>query len=214
MKFKVFANARFLSHAETLKIFRRACARAGLDVAYTSGYNPRARISLPLPKSVGLACEDETCCLQLNCPQRMLDAENLKDKLNDQMPDGIELLSAEPALRRVSFQKGTAIYEFPVNQQHCGEQFKYRASQLLANDSLELQRTSDTKAKAKTVDVRCFLESVEVQGARVIISVGFSPKGSIKVDEILGLLGLDAGALDGPVTRTKVLWGSVSNVQN
>jgi hypothetical protein len=47
----------------------------------------------------------------------------------------------------------------------------------------------------------------------VIVMARFGPQGSIRVDEILSLLGLDVRALDGPVTRTKVLWKSLLNTQ-
>jgi len=214
LKFRVFDNLRFLSHAETLRVFQRACVRAGLDVAYSSGYNPRARMSLPLPKSVGLACEDEICCLKLNCAERLLNADNLKDRLNGRMPDGIELLSAESLRQPASFQSGTAVYEFSVSPRHCGEQLKERVCQLLASDSLKLQRRLDAQGRTKTVDVRGYLESIEVQGQKVIVKSAFGPQGSIRIEEILSLLQLDAGALAGPVTRTKVLWNNMLNAQN
>ncbi|MBN2271219.1 MAG: DUF2344 domain-containing protein, partial [Sedimentisphaerales bacterium] len=59
LKFRIWGNLRFLSHAETMKVFQRACARAGLDVAHTEGFNPRPRLSLPLPRSVGVESDEE-----------------------------------------------------------------------------------------------------------------------------------------------------------
>ena len=111
IKFRVFANARFLSHAETLRLFQRAGVRAGLDAAYSSGFNPRPKISLPMPRSVGLACEDETCCFQLNQNDQDLNAENLKDRLNDQMPEGIEVLDIRLSGTKISFNEAAAVYE-------------------------------------------------------------------------------------------------------
>jgi len=96
-----------LSHAETLRVFRRACVRAGLDLAYSEGFNPRPAVSLPLPRSVGLVCQDETCCLKL----RISNDENLKDKLSEQLPAGFEMTSAEALGPDASFQKGRAVYE-------------------------------------------------------------------------------------------------------
>jgi radical SAM-linked protein len=210
----VFANLRFLSHAETLRLFQRSCVRAGLDVAYSSGFNPRPRISLPLPRSVGLACEDEICCLLLNNTGQELSGEELKDKLNSQMPDGIELLTAESTQQPASFQSGTAVYEFTVSPRRRDEKLKERVSQLLANDSLKLQRRLDAHGRTRTIDVRSYLESVEVQGPKVVVRAAFGLRGSIRVEEILNLLKLDVADLDGPVTRTKVLWKKLTNTQN
>lgn len=196
-----------------LRVFQRACARARLDIAYSSGYNPRPEISLPLPKSVGLACEDETCTLKLNRTERVLDAEDLKDRLNVRLTEGIELTGAELSQQRISFQKGTAVYEFSVNPRRCDDKFKERVAQLLAADSLKLQRRLDARGRTRTVDVRKYLQSVEVHGPTVIVKAGFGPQGSIRIDEILSLLRLDTACLRGPVKRTGVLWSSLPDAQ-
>jgi len=213
LKFKVSGNLRFLSHAETLRLFHRACARACLDVAYSSGFNPRPKISLPLPRSVGLACEDETCLLQLNRPADVPDVKYLCHKLADQMPDGIDLIDAELLQPDISLCSGTAIYELTLKGAHFGGKLQERVCKLLASDSLKLTRRRDTAAQTTTVDVRRFLESIEVHNLTVVVRAGFSPQGSVRVDEILTLLGLDADCLDGPVTRTRVLWDSLSGAQ-
>jgi len=213
-KFKVFAYARFLSHAETLRVFRRACSRAGLDVAYSRGYNPRPAIALPLPKSVGLACDDETCTLLLNRAGRLLDTEELKDKLNARLPEGIDLIGAQSEPRQMSFQKGTAVYELSLSPRRRGEKLQRQVAQLLAADSLMLQRRLDTLGRTRTVDVREYLQSVEVIGNKVIISARFGPQGSIRVDEMLTLLELVLEDLEGPVIRTKVLWNLILKAHN
>jgi len=213
LKFTVSGNLRFLSHAESLRLLQRACARACLDVAYSSGFNPRPKISLPLPRSVGLACEDETCLLQLNRPAAVPGVEYLLHKLADQMPDGIELIDAKLLQPNISFCSGTAIYQLTLKPAHFGGKLQEQVSKLLASDSLKLTRRRDTAAQTTTVDVRGFLESIEVHNLTVVVRAKFSPQGSIRVDEILALLGLDADCLDGPVTRTRVLWDSLSGAQ-
>jgi len=221
VKFRVFGSARFLSHAETLRVFHRACARAGLDLVYSEGFNPRTALSLPLPRSVGLACQDETCCLKL----RTSSDENLKEKLSEKMPDGFELISAQALGPDESFQKGRAVYEISIIQNYSGEQLKERISRLLANDSLKLQRRMDAHGRTKTVDVRQYLASIEVidrsaagrylaEGGKVVVNARFSPQGSIRVDEILSLLEINVTDLDGPVIRTKVLWDTAGSAYN
>jgi radical SAM-linked protein len=210
IKFRVFGSARFLSHAETLRVFHRACARAGLDLLYSEGFNPRPALSLPLPRSVGLACQDETCCLRLRTPND----ENLKEKLSEQMPAGFELTSAERLGPEMSFQRGTAVYEISITKDESVEPLKERVCRLLANDSLKLQRRLNAHGRTKMVDVRGYLDSIEVIGRKVIVNAQFSPQGSVRVDEILNLLGINVADLDGPVTRTKVLWEFMLKAKN
>ena len=130
------------------------------------------------------------------------------------MPAGFELTSAETLGPDVSFQKGRAVYEISINKDESVELLKERASLLMANDSLKLQRRLDAHGRTKTVDVRGYLASIEVIDNKVVVNARFSPKGSIRVDEILNLLEINVANLDGPVTRTKVLWDFILKAQN
>jgi uncharacterized protein with von Willebrand factor type A (vWA) domain len=159
---------------------------------------------------VGLACQDETCCLKL----RISSDENLKEKLSEQMPDGFELTSVETLGPDVSFQKGKAVYEISITQDESTERLKERISRLLANDSLKLQRRLDAHGRTKMVDVRGYLNSIEVIGRKVIVNARFSPRGSIRVDEILNLLKINVADLGGPITRTKIFWDMAGPAYN
>ena len=65
MKFRIGRSLRFLSHAETLSLFQRACVRAGIDLCYSQGFNPRPKLSLPLPRPVGVESDDELLAVRV-----------------------------------------------------------------------------------------------------------------------------------------------------
>jgi hypothetical protein len=56
------------------------------------------------------------------------------------------------------------------------------------------------------LDVRPFLESIELDGNNIIIKCEITSAGSIRVDEILELLEIDIEKLTAPVKRTNVQW--------
>jgi hypothetical protein len=64
VKFKIGGSLRFLSHAETLRVLQRACVRAGINLQYSRGFNPRPKMSLPLPRPVGVESDDELLTLR------------------------------------------------------------------------------------------------------------------------------------------------------
>lgn len=204
LKFRVFGSTRYLSHAETLRVFHRACGRAGVNVAYTEGFNPRPRISLPLPRSVGLACEDEICCFQLK--NAAANQAQLRKVFDDQMPWGVEIVNAQLIEGKSSFNSGTAVYE--LNVESLDDELKGRCEEVLSSDELKMQRHSNKPGRNKTVDVRKFLESIEFEDSKIIVKVKFGPDGSMRVDEISDLLRLDDGKLNGPVKRLKIIWES------
>jgi radical SAM-linked protein len=224
IKFKVGGNLRFLSHSETVEVFRRACVRAELQVQYTKGFNPHPRLSLPLPRSVGVESDDELLCLRIK--KSSLDIEQLRAALAEQLPVGIELFSATTSKTKPPFQPCVVTYVLDVRPKYVNEELKTTTEQLLASKSLTLDRQTDANGtRFKSVDVRRFIKSVvltekeTMQGtardggtaAILIVVCEISPAGSIRIEEILKLLGLDVEKLASPVRRTNVQWQQCHN---
>ncbi len=69
IRFRIGGALRFLSHAETARLWQRACTRAALPVRYSQGFNPHPRMSLPLPRPVGVAADEELLVVKL-CDER------------------------------------------------------------------------------------------------------------------------------------------------
>lgn len=222
IKFKVRDNLRFLSHAETVKVFQRACGRAGIKIQYSQGFNPRPKLYLPLPRSVGVETDDDLLCLRVNLsnPRTTTDESQIKANLAEQLPDGFELLSvrtvpvftevaSSPQQQRAKIlpQAITATYVLPLQRQYINEELKSRIRYLLTSKSLNLQRQTDhKKSKFKDVDVRPFLKSLQLNDGNIVVECKISPAGSIRIDEILKLLQLDAENLAAPIRRKNVQW--------
>ena len=209
IKFKVRGNLRFLSHAEMVKVFQRASVRAGIKTEYSQGFNPRPKLSLPLPKSVAVESEDDLLCLRVKNSASSFDPERFKTRLSKQLPEGCELLSVSAEKEKVSFQPSAATYLLPVHQKYLNEKLQTNIKRLLASKSLNIQRqtkTKNSKSKFKSVDVRSFLKSVELDGRGITVECKITAAGTIRVDEILRMLGLDAEKLAGPIRRTNVQW--------
>jgi len=217
IKFSVRGSLRFLSHAETLRVFQRACVRSGIEIQYTEGFNPRPKLSLPLPRTVGVESEDDLVQLKVHSKQRTgnqsaastlpLDCDQLKKKLSEQLPQGCQLLTVSLPKDKAPLQPTSATYILPIKKEHINEKLKAAIKRLLESESLSLQRWRDEK-KSKIVDVRGFLKSIRISEGAVIVECKVSSAGSIRVDEILRLLELDAEKLAGPIRRTAVEWQS------
>ncbi len=230
VKFSMSGNARFLSHAETARVFQRACVRAAVELEYSSGFNPRPRLSLPLPRSVGVETEGDLLCVGLSAgrqpgqpdqsgpaeptgdsEQPFFDSRQFKLDLAEQLPDGIEVLSVGVEQKNASFQPRLATYIFRLSPprrqgQDMRRRLQSRIQQLLASDRLELQRYKGPKTGARKVDVRAFLDSIVLDGWEIAVRCRVGPGGSVRVDELLKLLELPIDELNGPVRRTEVKW--------
>jgi len=207
--FRVFGLARYLSHAEMMRVFHRACVRAELALVYSHGYNPRPRLSLPLPKPVGVESEGDLMCLRLTdlgLTEEAL-ASNVALRLSAQLPQGLEILSVRIVPRRVSYQAEAAQYRFPLKAAVGRDELQAKARAMLACESLVVdRREGDEGTSSRRVDVRPFLESVDVADHELNVHFRIFPNGSIRVGEILELLGLTKGQLAGPIRRTAIQW--------
>ena len=211
IKFKIHDDLRFLSHAETVRLFQRACVRAELTMVYSQGFNPRAKLSLPLPRTVGVESDEDMLCLHVKEPT--VDAERLRKSLSEQLPDGCQLLEVSFAKTGASLQPCLATYVLGVRQRYVDEKLRSLTKELLASEKLFVLRSGGggglrrgRKKPARNVDVRPFLKSIEFCDNDIVVECGVTPSGSIRVDEILKLLGLDIEKRSGPIRRANVQW--------
>jgi len=206
IKFKITGNLRFLSHAEMLNLFQRACARAGISLRYSQGFNPRPRLSLPLPRTVGVASDDDLLCIKVRTSTKCPDVEQFKTRLAAQLPAGCQLLTVDLAQPKTSFQPCAAAYVLQVRPELINRKLKSTAKRLLASKSLNIHRRIDERGNLRDVDVRPFVKSIEFDDKNIVVESKITPAGTIRLEEVLKLLELDIEALTAPLRRTNVQW--------
>lgn len=224
IKFRVRGALRFVSHAEMLKVFQRACARAGIEIQHSQGFNPRPRLSLPLPRPVGVESDDELLCLQIDTNTKAQEHNStidlrtlIKAKLSEQLPEGIELLSVEVPEAKSTPQPRCVTYVLSVRPEYADDRLKATIKHLSERKHIIVERKIDAeklkienrKSKIKEVDIRPFLKSIELNSRGVVVECKITSAGAIRVDEILRLLQLDVEELAVPVRRTNVQWQEV-----
>jgi radical SAM-linked protein len=183
-------------------MFQRALARMDFPVEYSQGFNPHQRLSLPLPRSVSLEVDEDILSVRVKADG--FNAEDFKAGLSAQMPAGCEILDAvwsDAAPRPVG-----AVYVLEVAKDFLDDNLKNRIENILAQESISLQRQIDEKGRIRDVNVRPYLSTINIKDACIEVQCIISPAGSIRVDEILKLLELDVTKLAAPVRRVKINW--------
>jgi radical SAM-linked protein len=222
VRLRICGRMRFLSHAEMLRVFQRACVRTRAQAkkprawsfAYSCGFNPRMRLSLPLPKSVGLECEGDLACIRIEAPSKTaIDPQQFKDELSAQLPKGCELLEVSVAETNAVPVPTGATYVLSLRPEAAVDRLKEKIAQLLGKETLIVKRPLDAAAsRFKEVDVRGFLESVELSGSDVVVRCRVTAAGTIRVDEISELLEIGEDMPAGPVRRTDVRWERIQGL--
>jgi len=214
VEFRIGGRLRFLSHQETARLFQRALVRSGVRLSYSKGFNPRPRISLPLPRSVGLEGDAELLCvlIETDTPAESqtpenIDAEQIRRKLERQLPLDCPVVSLDLIQGRAKFHPVAAAYEFEVERAELLEKVGLKAeSRCIGKKHLFIERRIDEKGNTRTVDVGGFIELIEFDGLKIVVTCKISFAGTIRVDEILKLLGLDCGMLSSPIRRRNIQW--------
>ena len=174
-------------------------------MVYSGGFNPRPRLSLPLPRSVGVESEDELCLIEIS-RQAAEDFGGLIKKIADQLPEGIEIISAEIAVGKPSFNSGAVTYIFSVDEDAVVSSIQQKINEFMKKQQCILDRYSPDSFKPRQVDVRRYFKSADVSGSEILVRCVFGPSGTVRIDEMMQLFGLDSVSLSRPVRRAKVDW--------
>ena len=158
IKFKISGSLRFLSHSQMLNVFHRACIRAELNLQYSQGFNPRPKISLPLPRPVGIESDDELIvipCIDSSEQSFLEDSDDNQlalqslQALSVQLPDSCKLISAQIVLKKTPFQPCEASYIFTIDEKYFDKNLQNKIDVLLNNESLFIERPIGNKGKAR-----------------------------------------------------------------
>ncbi len=84
-------SARWLGHLDLLRTFERAIRRAELPIAFTTGFNPREKLSFASALAVGVTGDAEPMTIELSSE---IAPEVLTSRLNAKLPVGIQIVAA------------------------------------------------------------------------------------------------------------------------
>lgn len=93
VRYRKTGPARFISHLDTERFWRRAVRRAGLPAARTSGFSVREKIELGYPLPVGCESEGEDFVLELEAE---LEPGTVAERLAAVIPDGFGVAGVFP----------------------------------------------------------------------------------------------------------------------
>ena len=102
--FTKLGHARYLGHLELVRVFTRAFRREEIALVHSRGFHPMPKISFACALPVGTESQHETMDIEATGP---IDPSDIKDRLNRQLPPGIEIVLAEkiPAAKKSAILK-------------------------------------------------------------------------------------------------------------
>ena len=84
--------AVYTSHLDMQRLFKRAFKRSGIEIAYSSGYNPHPLMSFAQPLSLGYSSQAEM--LEFKTKEDY-DPADIATRVNEAMPEGMTVTGCE-----------------------------------------------------------------------------------------------------------------------
>lgn len=118
LKFTKEGLVRYTSHLDMVRTFKRVFSRAGIRLAYSSGFNPHPKLSFAQPLSLGYSSISEW--LEFETIEN-LECDFLLEVLMKQLPEGIQALEVSEIPKEVkslASRCSAAEYmiSFPINK--------------------------------------------------------------------------------------------------
>ena len=202
VEFAVMGDLRFLSHHDEVRMLTRALVRAGWPLAYSHGFNPRPRLTIPLPRNLGVAARSQVALVDLCAPRTPAE---LHASLARQLPAGCRLRQVIAPAPRATPQALQATYELDLDLPAVAV-VRPRIEALLARPSLLVQREYGPEKPARPVDLRPFIERVELEGCCLRLVLRYAAQRTARPSEVINELGLAAETYNCRFRRADVQW--------
>ena len=203
--FSIMGDLRFISHKDTLRMFHRMFARADLPVRFSTGFNPHPRISVVLPRPVGVASEAEAVEIRFEQP---VDLADVLRRLAERSPAGLRWLSGERLEMGERLRAESVRYRLEPTDSGC-QGLPDRVRELVAAKALPVERRSAKDGKCRVVDIRPYIVDCAFEDDAVGFTLRVTPGGSARPAEVAGLLGFEARMVNHRIRRVEIQWERV-----
>lgn len=134
-----------------LRLFRRS----GLPVWYTEGFNPHPYYAFALALSLGFESNCEI--LDFNITDDDMTMEEIRDRLNDVMPEGMKILSVKPQRLKIT-EIAKAEYVMTLETEN-PDKLLASVDELMSSEEILIEKK--TKRGFKTVNIKPDTEIVK-----------------------------------------------------
>ncbi|MCF7973679.1 MAG: TIGR03936 family radical SAM-associated protein [Phycisphaerae bacterium] len=199
--------AGYLSHSDLMRVAQRVCVRSGVDLVYSEGFNPHPRLSMPLPKSVGLVSDGDVVVMRVQKTDSPNQAWDIAETLRGQWPEGIEVRSVFLLDAGYTLYPHQAAYAMGLPNQEILETVHAKVDEFLAQTNLMITRHNwKKKYKTKQLDIRSYIDAIIKTTEGIVVTCRIREDGAIRVEEMLEALGVTSEDLEGPIQRTRLVW--------
>lgn len=196
LRFSKTGALRFLSHHDVMRLFARACRRAGLPLRLTQGFDPRPRMVFATALELGIESHSEAVDLELS---RWVPPQKVRAEIASALPEGMEITAAKllPPKRSGERPVEMSYRVLPPGSPATQGITPARIREFLAREQLLFERPREKRIQR--LDLRPSLLDLELDAREGSLAIRLRPTqhGTARPAEILSLLS------EKPLTETR-----------
>ena len=161
LKFSKDGYAKYTSHLDLLRFFKRAFRKSGIALSYSQGFNPHPKLGFAQPLSLGYGSSCELLEFATDVPY---DTTVIYDMLKDMMPDGLTILwckELDDSIKSLAAIADFAQYEVTIPYAVSGEQLQELAKGYLAQEEILAMKKQKKDKKLVSVNIKHMIRSFE-----------------------------------------------------
>jgi len=189
IRFAVKNDARFLSHRDTMRLWQRALSRGRIPVSYSQGFNPHMKMTLPLPRSVGMSSAAELLIIKMHQP---ISNQTLSGQLTGQLPGGFKIVDISAIPAKLSVQPLWSSYRIVLSSQIDKVLLERDIQNFMDSAAWPFNRPKRKRHPARTIDLRCAVREMTLGNNEIICTVEIQQTATARIDEILGTLNINS----------------------
>lgn len=172
--------ARFISHLDTMRLFRQVFRQVGLKMSFTEGYHRRPKMSSGFPLPLGYASRDEY--LDVTVQEK---AELSMDRINRALPEGFGIKSVSEISKGPSIFSGTTGFEYELSfSETLPPSIDQVIQQLLGRAQIMIEKLR--RQEIRRINVRPFISTiVKTDAHRVQIATRVINGQTVRPEELL-----------------------------
>jgi radical SAM-linked protein len=212
IRFRKSGSLRLLSHHDLMRTFERLLRRSELPFFRSQGFHPKPRLIFALSLPLGVVGGEEVVELELD---RELPPEEIHERLTQQAPPGLDILSVRRIPPKINAQVCRLSYALPVPAERLPDVTRRIAEILSASECFVDRHRPQSGQVGRRLDVRPFLDDLRIlpivnreswivdredDNSRSTIHdsrftmemvLRLTPSGTARPEEVLRLLGLE-----------------------
>ncbi len=202
LEYAIEGDLRFLAHHDELRMLIRALVRAEWPLAYSQGFNPLPKLTLPMPRPLGLASR---CSLAVVGLERPVAPEALQARLSAALPVGAAVQRVSPMVSRRTPRAERVRFAVTLRDEDQASGAE-RLSALFARSVIDVRRDMGPDKPARRVNIRPFLASYRLSGRELSLDVYVESQRTARITEILEELELPVDQYGPRVWWEQISW--------